>query len=56
MATSSFSLLLCNLFVGLTKGARGLGKHATDFKRLGDLPYGRWAREPLTPGRLFHRG
>jgi hypothetical protein len=20
-----------------------------------DLPYGRWAREPLTPGRLVHR-
>jgi len=21
-----------------------------------DLPYGWWTREPLTPGRLFHRG
>jgi hypothetical protein len=21
-----------------------------------DLPYGWWAREPLTPSRLFHRG
>jgi hypothetical protein len=21
-----------------------------------DLPYGRWAREPLTSGRLFHSG
>ena len=23
---------------------------------LSDLPYEWWAREPLTPGRLFHRG
>ena len=35
MATRSFSLLLCNLFVGLTKGARGLGQYATHFKQLG---------------------
>jgi hypothetical protein len=35
MAKSSFSLLVPNLFVGLTKGARGLGEHGRGFKQLG---------------------
>ncbi len=35
MAKSSFSLLVPNLFVGLTKGARGLSEHGRGFKQLG---------------------
>jgi hypothetical protein len=29
-------------------------RHENKLKEV-DLPYGRWAREPLTPGRLVHR-
>jgi hypothetical protein len=35
MAIASFDLLIPNLFVGLTKGARGLGDHGRRFRQLG---------------------
>ena len=49
-------VLLGNGLYPTNERAKLFGMSQEELSKIFDLPYGWWTREPLTPGRLFHRG